>query len=107
MGSQGADHPAPLPRRGRLEVDAVSVGCGGSRPRLEPPPSAVSMLCRQSADPEERSGLCSTALVLAAVSGVAGVAGVLLLPERVQASVGTGWLVGLWVPARWARPCYL
>src|SRR5690349_14526699 len=32
------------------------------------------------ADPEERSGLCSTAFVLAAlVSGVAGVAGALLL----------------------------
>jgi O-antigen/teichoic acid export membrane protein len=48
------------------------------------------------ADPTERSGLCSTALVLTAlVSGVAGVAGALLLPERVHAAVGTGWLVGL------------
>src|SRR5690348_4223194 len=48
------------------------------------------------ADPEERSGLCSTALVLTAVvSGVAGMAGALLLPERVRAAVGTGWLVGL------------
>jgi glycogen synthase len=48
------------------------------------------------ADPEERSGLCSVALVLTAiVSGVAGVAGALLLPGRVHAAVGTGWLVGL------------
>ena len=48
------------------------------------------------ADPEERSGLCGTALVITAVvSGVAGVAGALLLPERVHAAVGTGWLVGL------------
>jgi O-antigen/teichoic acid export membrane protein len=45
---------------------------------------------------EERSGLCGTALVLTAVlSGVAGVVGALLLPGRVQAAVGTGWLVGL------------
>jgi O-antigen/teichoic acid export membrane protein len=48
------------------------------------------------ADVEERSGLCGTALVLTAVvSGVAGVAGALLLPGRVQAAVGTGWVVGL------------
>jgi glycogen synthase len=48
------------------------------------------------ADSEERSGLCSTALVLTAVvSGVVGVAGALFLPERVHAAVGTGWLVGL------------
>jgi O-antigen/teichoic acid export membrane protein len=48
------------------------------------------------ADSEERGGLCGTALVLAAaVSGVAGVAGSLLLPDRVHAAVGTGWLMGL------------
>jgi O-antigen/teichoic acid export membrane protein len=48
------------------------------------------------ADPEERGGLCTTALVLAAVvSGVAGVAGALLRPELVHRAVGTGWLVGL------------
>jgi O-antigen/teichoic acid export membrane protein len=45
---------------------------------------------------EERSGLCSTALVLTAVlSGVAGVVGALLLPGRVHAGVGTGWLACL------------
>jgi O-antigen/teichoic acid export membrane protein len=48
------------------------------------------------AESEERSGLCGTALVVSVVvSGVAGVAGALLLPERVHAAVGTGWLVGL------------
>jgi O-antigen/teichoic acid export membrane protein len=48
------------------------------------------------ADPEERSGLCSTALVLTAVvSATAGVAGALLLPHRLHAGIGTGWLVGL------------
>jgi O-antigen/teichoic acid export membrane protein len=48
------------------------------------------------ADSEERSGLCGTALVISVVvSGVAGVAGALLLPVRVQTAVGTGWLVGL------------
>ena len=48
------------------------------------------------ADSEERSGLCGTALVITAVvSGVAGVAGALLLPGRVHTAVGTGWLVGL------------
>ncbi len=48
------------------------------------------------ADPEERSGLCTTALLLAAiVSGVAGVCGALLLPDRIHRAVGTGWLVGL------------
>jgi O-antigen/teichoic acid export membrane protein len=48
------------------------------------------------ADPEERSGLCGTALVISVVvSGVAGVAAALLLPVRVQTAVGTGWLVGL------------
>ncbi len=38
------------------------------------------------ADSEERSGLCGTALVIsvAVVSGAAGVAGALLLPERVR-----------------------
>jgi O-antigen/teichoic acid export membrane protein len=45
---------------------------------------------------EERSGICGTALVFTAVvSGVAGVVGALLLPDRVHAAVGTGWLVGL------------
>jgi O-antigen/teichoic acid export membrane protein len=48
------------------------------------------------ADPKERSGLCGTALVVSVVvSGIAGVAGALLLPVRVQTAVGTGWLVGL------------
>jgi O-antigen/teichoic acid export membrane protein len=48
------------------------------------------------ADSEERSGLCGTALVTSVVvSGVAGVAGALLLPGRVHTAVGTGWLVGL------------
>jgi O-antigen/teichoic acid export membrane protein len=48
------------------------------------------------ADCEERSGLCGTALVFTSVvSGVAGVVGTLLLPSRVHAAVGTGWLVGL------------
>lgn len=48
------------------------------------------------ADSEERSGLSSTALVVSVVvSGTAGVVGALLLPERVQTAVGTGWLVGL------------
>jgi O-antigen/teichoic acid export membrane protein len=45
---------------------------------------------------EERSGLCSTALILTAVlSGVGGVIGALLLPARVHAAVGTGWLICL------------
>jgi glycosyltransferase involved in cell wall biosynthesis/O-antigen/teichoic acid export membrane protein len=45
---------------------------------------------------EERGGLCGTALVITAVvSGVIGVAGALLLPGRVHAIVGTGWLIGL------------
>jgi len=48
------------------------------------------------ADSRERGGLCGTALVISAVvSGVGGVVGALLLPERVHAAVGTGWLVGL------------
>jgi O-antigen/teichoic acid export membrane protein len=48
------------------------------------------------ADAQERGGLCGTALVITAVvSGVAGVAGALLLPGRVHTAVGTGWLVGL------------
>jgi O-antigen/teichoic acid export membrane protein len=48
------------------------------------------------ASPEERSGLCSTAFVVSAVvSGIAGIGGVLLLPERVHAAVGTAWLVPL------------
>jgi O-antigen/teichoic acid export membrane protein len=45
---------------------------------------------------EERSGLCSTAFVVAIiVSGLAGVVGVLLLPNRLQTAVGTGWLFAL------------
>ncbi|MFG1931681.1 lipopolysaccharide biosynthesis protein [Mycobacterium sp. NPDC048908] len=48
------------------------------------------------ANSEERSGLCGTALVVSVVvSGAVGVVGALLLPERVQTAVGTGWLVGL------------
>ncbi|MCR8692915.1 glycosyltransferase [Rhodococcus pyridinivorans] len=48
------------------------------------------------ADPVERSGLCSTAFLLAGVvSGAAGVAGGLLMPERVHDAVGTAWLVSL------------
>jgi O-antigen/teichoic acid export membrane protein len=48
------------------------------------------------ATPEERSGLCSTAFVVSAVlSGIAGVGGVMLLPDRVHAAVGTAWLVPL------------
>jgi O-antigen/teichoic acid export membrane protein len=48
------------------------------------------------ADGEERGGLCGTALVITAVvSGVSGVVGTLLLPGRVHAAVGTGWLLGL------------
>ena len=44
----------------------------------------------------ERSGLFGTALALTGVlSGVGGVLGALLLPGRVHAAVGTGWLVGL------------
>ncbi len=51
------------------------------------------------ASPEERAGLCSTALVVTfVVTGVAGVVGALLLPDRLQAVVGTGWLLAL-VPA--------
>jgi len=47
------------------------------------------------ADPEERSGLCGTALIVTAVvSGIAGVIGALLLPQRVHDTLGTGWLVG-------------
>jgi glycogen(starch) synthase len=48
------------------------------------------------ANPEERSGLCSTAIVLTVVvSGIGGVVGALLLPAGVHAVVGTFWLVGL------------
>jgi O-antigen/teichoic acid export membrane protein len=48
------------------------------------------------ADSEERGGLCGTALVISVVvSGLAGIAGALLLPERVHTAVGTGWLVAL------------
>ena len=58
----------------------------------------VPMLTRllPGADTEERSGLCSTAFVVTTlVSAVAGVAAALLMPARVQAAVGTGWLVAL------------
>jgi O-antigen/teichoic acid export membrane protein len=45
------------------------------------------------ASPEERSGLCSTAIVLGVViPGMAGAVGALLLPDSVQTAVGTGWL---------------
>lgn len=45
---------------------------------------------------EERSGLCTTAFVLtAALSGVGGLVGALLLPDRVQEAVGIGWLACL------------
>jgi O-antigen/teichoic acid export membrane protein len=48
------------------------------------------------ASSEERSGLCSTAFaVTIVVSGMAGVAGALLLPKRLHAEVGTDWLVAL------------
>lgn len=48
------------------------------------------------ADRDTRSGLSSTAIVLTAVvAGVAGAVGGLLMPERLQSSVGTGWLVVL------------
>jgi O-antigen/teichoic acid export membrane protein len=48
------------------------------------------------ANAQERSGLSGTALVVGVVvSGIVGVVGALLLPERVQTAVGTGWLVGL------------
>jgi O-antigen/teichoic acid export membrane protein len=48
------------------------------------------------ASPEERSGLSSTAFVVAiVVSGLAGIAGVLLLPDRLQTAVGIGWLMAL------------
>jgi O-antigen/teichoic acid export membrane protein len=48
------------------------------------------------ASTEERSGLCSTAFVVAiVVSGLGGLVGVLLLPDRLQAAVGDGWLLAL------------
>jgi O-antigen/teichoic acid export membrane protein len=48
------------------------------------------------ASPEERSGLCGTALVVTAVvSGVGGLLGSLFLPNRVHAAVGTSWLLAL------------
>lgn len=58
----------------------------------------IPMLTRllPGADAEERSGLCATAfLVSAVVSGAAGVAAALLMPERIKAVVGTGWLMAL------------
>jgi O-antigen/teichoic acid export membrane protein len=58
----------------------------------------VPMLTRRlpGASPEERGGLCSTAFVATTVvSGVAGVAAALLMPQRLQAEVGIGWLVAL------------
>lgn len=48
------------------------------------------------ADQDERSGLCSTALVFAGIVSLAvGTTGAFLLPTRVQNTVGTGWLVAL------------
>jgi len=48
------------------------------------------------ASSEERSGLCSTAFVVAiVVSGLAGVVGVLLLPHSLRTAIGTGWLLAL------------
>ncbi|NVN53730.1 polysaccharide biosynthesis C-terminal domain-containing protein [Mycolicibacterium hippocampi] len=45
---------------------------------------------------EERSGVCSAAFVLTViVSGLVGVAAALLLPQRLHAAVGTGWLMVL------------
>ena len=58
----------------------------------------IPMLTRllPGASPQERSGLCSTVFVVTAVvSGVVGVAAALLLPQRLHAAVGTGWLVAL------------
>lgn len=56
----------------------------------------VPMLTRSlpGATPAERSGLCSTAFLLTAcISGTAGVAAALILPDHIRAAVGTGWLV--------------
>jgi O-antigen/teichoic acid export membrane protein len=48
------------------------------------------------ASSEERSGLCSTAFVVAiVVSGGAGVVVALLLPNRLQTAIGTSWLMAL------------
>lgn len=58
----------------------------------------VPMLTRKlpGADIEERSGLCSTAFVLTiTLSGAAGAASALFLPDRMHAAIGTGWLVFL------------
>lgn len=58
----------------------------------------VPMLTRllPGATSQERSGLCSTAFVVSTVvSGAAGVVAALLMPQRLQAEVGTGWLVAL------------
>lgn len=58
----------------------------------------VPMLTRllPGSSTEERSGLCSTAFVVTTVvSAVAGVTAALLMPDRVHAAVGTGWLVAL------------
>ncbi len=50
------------------------------------------------ASSEERNGLCSTAFVVAVViSGAAGAVGALVLPDSVQAALGTGCLVALMV----------
>lgn len=56
----------------------------------------VPMLTRllPGASVDERSGLCTTALVItAAASGVVGAAAALFMPQRLQSVVGTGWLV--------------
>lgn len=48
------------------------------------------------ADPEERSGLCSTAFLFSAFgAGSVGVVSALLMPQRLQDEVGIGWLTVL------------
>lgn len=58
----------------------------------------VPMLTRllPGASPQQRSGLFSTAFVVSGLlSGLAGAGAGLLMPQRIQAEVGTGWLVVL------------
>ena len=58
----------------------------------------IPMLTRllPGASPEERSGLCSTAFVVATlVPGIAGTIGALFMPDRLRAVVGTPWLMVL------------
>ena len=48
------------------------------------------------ASPEDRSGLCSTAVVVTVIlSGAAGAAAALLMPRQLHDAIGTGWLVAL------------